>query len=291
MPLSFFLQLINQINMKKTKYYNNISDELLKSTKLKKDEIVVYRVAGIGPNPMDPTKLAIPASRNVPVTDQIWDPNKEEFIDIALVSGVDAAGEHRYHQVYFYGNQGGILMLKGGSAADQEIHSYLQLCNYNGSNPNRDETKDIVFELVDENANSEKERKSRNIKREALNIAADLSAEDVRTYVAALGGDDTKKLEVLRNELETLADRDPKHFMDLVSNKQATMKAVINRALSKGVIVFDTEQSRFCWANGEAILTVSRNTGGDHIEEMVSYCVSNAKGEKVYATIQSKSKK
>lgn len=278
--------------MKKSKFYNDVSPELLAKTKLKKDEIVVYRVSGIGPNPMDPTKLAIPASKNVPVTDQIWDPVKEEFVDIALVKSVDAAsGEHKFHEVYFWGNQGGILMLRGGSAADQEIHSYLTLCNYNGSNPNRDQNKEIVFELVDESTTAEKDRKTRNQKREALNIAAELSPDDVKIYVAALGADDTRKIEVLRNELEILADNDPQGFLDLVGNKQSTMKAVINRALSKGTIVFNVEQSRYEWPNKEAILTVSRTTGNDAVEELVSYCVSSAKGEKVYQTINSKSKK
>lgn len=277
--------------MKKTALYNNVSQELLQKTKLKPNDRVVYRVHGIAPSPMDPTKLAIPASKNVPITDQIYDPFKEEYVDIAAVRSVDAKGEHTFHRIYFYGNQGGLLMLFGGRAEDQEIHSYLSLCNYNGSNPNRDASKEIVFELVDENVNSETERKMRNVKREALNAAADLSAEEVRNFIAALGKDDTKKIEVLRNELESLADNDPQAFLDLIGNKQASIKATINRALSKGVIVFDSEQSKFSWPNGEAILTVARTTAGDSVDELVSYCVSSPKGEKVFQTIQSKSKK
>lgn len=277
--------------MKKTELFNDVSPEIIAKTKLKKGEQVVYRVHGIERNPMDETRWAIPAAKNVPPSDQIWDEIKQEFVDIAAVKSVNPKGEHTYHDIYFFGNQGGILVLVGGRAADQEIHSYLALCNYNGSNPNRDNTKEIIFELVDETAKSEVERKHRNMKREALNAAADLSAEDVKNYIAALGKDDSRKVEVLRNELETLADNDPEGFLDLINNKQAVMKATINRALAKGVIIFDEEQSRFTWANGEAILTVARSTGGDAVEEFVSYCVSGAKGEKVYQTLQSKAKK
>ena len=88
-----------------------------------------------------------------------------------------------------------------------------------------------------------------------------------------------------------MADNDPEGFLDLINNKQAVMKATINRALNKGVINFDAEQSRFTWPNGEVILVVSRTTAGDNIEELLGYCVGSAKGEKVYQTIQSKSKK
>jgi hypothetical protein len=277
--------------MKKTTLYNNLPDEVIAKTKLRPGEVVSYRLVGLAANPMDPSRLAIPSMKSVPSIDQIWDPVTENYVDIAAVKSVSPDGTHRLHKIYFYGSSGGILTLYGGRAADQEIHSYLSLCNYNKSKEGRDEAKEAIFEVVDENKRSEVERKSRNIKREALNIAADLSPEEVRDYIAALGMDDTGKIEVLRNQLEEMADKIPAQFMDLIGNKQAMMKAAINRALAKNVIMFNPEQSRFVWPNGEVILTVSRTTGGNHIEELVSFCVSSAKGEKVYSTISTKAKK
>jgi hypothetical protein len=277
--------------MKKTELFNQISPELIAKTKLKPGDKVVYKVHGITPHPMDPTKWAIPAARNVPPTDEIYDPIKEEYASIGAVRSVDADGTHRFHEIYFFGNQGGHLILNGGIAADQEIHSYLQLCNYNGSNPDRDVSKEIIFEVVDEAVKADKEVKKRSKKREALNIAADLSEDEIRNIVAALGQDDTDKISVLRNKMEELADVDPENFLGLISNKQLTMKAALNRAVSKGVIIFDAEQSKFTWPNGEVILVVSRTTGGDNIEELLAFCVANQKGEKVFQTIQSKSRK
>lgn len=277
--------------MKKTALYNNLPDEVIAKTKLRPGETVSYRLVGLSANPMDPTRLAIPSLKSVPSIDQIWDPVSESYVDIAAVKSVDPDGTHNMHRIYFYGNAGGVITLHGGRAADQEIHSYLSLCNYNKSKDGRDETKEPIFELVDETKRSEVERKSRNIKREALNAAADLSADEVRDYIAALGMDDSGKIEVLRNHLEEMADKVPTQFMELISNKQAVMKATINRALAKNAIIFNPEQSRFVWPNGEVILTVSRTTGGNHIEELVSFCVSSAKGEKVYSTISTKAKK
>jgi hypothetical protein len=276
--------------VRKTELFNDLSKELVDSTKLKPGESVRYRLYDLPPHPMDPSKKAIPAIRQVPVMDQIYDPSKDEYVDIAAVRSVDAKGEHTYYDLSFSIASAGEMVLVGGRAADQEIHSYLSLCNYNVANPNRDPNKEAIFELVDEKAKSEVERKTRNIKREALNAAADLTADDVRNYTAALGRDDSGNLEVLRNHLEDLADKSPADFLELIGNKQALMKATINRALSKGVILFNEEQSRFSWPNGEAILTVARTTGGDNIEELISFCVSSAKGEKVYQTIQSKAK-
>ena len=275
--------------MKQTKLYNAISKSLLDKTKLKPGQTVTYKLHNITTAPMDPSRLAIPTYKNVPPIDQIWDEEKQEFVDIACVKSFDAQGNHTFHEILFTRAQAGHLILHGGRAIDQEIHSYLQLCNYNATNPNRDTTKEIIFEEVNEEAKAETLTRSRNKRREALNAAADLNVDEVRNFSAALGKDDTRPVAVLRNELEELADQDPQAFLDLIGNQQNAMKATINRAIKKGVIIYNEEQSRFEWPNKEAILTVARGT--EAVDELVSFCVSSTKGEKVYQTISSKAKK
>ena len=277
--------------MKKTELYNRLPEKMVKATMLKPGEQVMYRLHNMQKNPMDPTKLSIPAAKNVPPIDTIWDEETQTYIDIAAVRSVAPTGDHSFHEIFFYGNQAGHMILVGGRALDQELHSYLSLCNYNATNLNRDTTKEPIFERVDEEAKAEKESRTRNTRREALNVAADLSPEEVKDYSASLGKDDTKPVKILRNELEEMADKTPEEFMKLINNKQAVMKATINRAMVKGAIVFNQEQSRFEWPNQEAILTVARTTGSDAVDELVSFCVSSAKGDKVYQTISSKAKK
>lgn len=278
--------------MKKTELYNDLSPELLKSTMLKRDQVVIYKLTGITKSPFSESGAeGYPSAKNVPPIDTIWDEKQQKYVDIAAVQSVDASGNHIFHQIFFYGQQAGRIILRGGNASDQEIHSYLQLCNYNASNPDRDQTKEAIFEVVNEEAVAEKATRTRNKRREALNAAADLTTEEVRDIAAALGKDDSKPVAVLKNELEMLADEDPERFLDLLTNKQVTMKAVVNRALSKGIIVFNAEQSRYEWPNKEAILTVARSTGSDAVDELVSFFASSTKGEKVYQTINGKAKK
>jgi hypothetical protein len=257
---------------------------------LKPGQSVTYRLCKIEKDPFDPNRLAIPAVKGVPVIDTIYDEEKGQYVDIAAVRSVDGQGNHLFHEINFYSNMAGHMILTGGRAYDQEIHSYLSICDYNASKPNRDETKEAIFELVDETKTAEKESRTRNQRREALNAAADLSTEDVKTYAAALGKDDSKAVSVLRNELEEMADKDPAAFLDLMNNKLAVVTATVNRAIKKGVILFNQEQSRFEWPTKEVILVVAR-TGSDAIDEFVSFCTSSAKGEKVFQTIQSKAKK
>jgi len=275
--------------MKTSKIYNNLPAELLTKTKLKPGQTVTYKLVNMSPIPMDPSRLAIPTIFEIPPIDQIYNEKTGEYYDIAALKSVDAQGNHTYHPLYFTRQGAGHMTLVGGRAQDQEIHSYLSLCNYNASNESRDTSKEALFELIDEEAKAEKQARTRNIKREALNAAADLGTEEVRDYAAALGKDDTRPVKVLKNELEELADSDPQAFMDLLGNKQLVMKATINRAVKKGVILFNSEQSRYEWPNKEAIFTVARGT--EAVDELISFCISSPKGEKVYQTIQSKAKK
>jgi len=200
--------------MKKTDIYNNVSESLLKETKLKPGQQVVYRVSSITRNPVDPSEILIPAGVNVPVFEQIWDEEKQEYVDIAAISRINPDGNHMFYELWFLQTQGGHIILTGGRAADQEVHSYLSLCNYNGSNPRRDTSKPIIFELVDEAKKSEAERKNMNLKREALYAAADRKLEDVKIYIAALRKKNKRPAEPLRHEHEHMAERRIKDFVD-----------------------------------------------------------------------------
>jgi hypothetical protein len=276
--------------MKKTKLYNHsIPDEVIKKTLLKPNETVRYRLHNLPKSTLRQNRLSIPVSLNVPAVDSVYLPEEGIYADIAAVKSVDAQGNHIFHHIEFLASMHGVLELVGGRASDQEIHSYLCLCDYNASKEGRDITKEAIFERIDEEAKAEELSYTRNLKREALNTAADLSADDVRNYIAARGGDDTRPLKVLRNELEDFADTNPKDFMDLIKNTTVTHKATLQRAITKGVIIFNEEQSMYEWPNKEPILTVSR--GSDAINELVSFCISSPKGEKIFPTISSKSKK
>ena len=276
--------------MKKTENYNQVSPKMLEGAKLKRGESVSYRVVSIQRNPANPAEVLIPAAINVPPVDQVWDEEKQDYVDIAAIKRISKDGNHLYHDIWFYGSQGGHINLRGGVAEDQEIHEYLSISNYNASNPNRDTSKEAIFELVDDVRRTDAERKLRNAKRDAMNAAADLDVEEVKDFIAAIGKDETLPIGILRNEVELFAETDPVTFMETLGNKDIAVKATLNRAIKSSAVLFDSEQSRFTWPNGEVILTVPRKTGNAHIEDFAAFCTTSAKGEKVLQTIQSKLK-
>lgn len=273
--------------MKKFENVNAVSPALLASTKLKKDETKIFVLSSITEHPWT-KELIIPSAVNIPPIDQIFDEEKNDWVEIAAINRVDKQGNHSYHEITFWGNAAGRMIFVGGRGADQEIYSYLKLSNYNGSNPNRDNSKPVYFNEVDEAKKAEVEEKRRDLKREALNAASDLSAQDVRDYLASIGIDDRQDLKILRNKLGEMADRNPQEFMDLLQNKVAVIKASVHRAIRDGHILFDPASSKYSWPHGEEILRVPR--AEDAVDELAGYLATNPKGEKILQTLRSKKK-
>ena len=278
--------------MKLVKHFNEVSKELLESTRLKPGQIVKYRVhvVGVGKRkttPLMPNVPAIPVSKNVPPSDQIWDNFANKFVTIGAIRNVKSNGSPAFYDLTFRRATAGIITLRGGRAADQEIHSYMMLTDYNGSKPDRDPSKQILFHFIDESKVAEVKSEGRKSLRVALNTAADLSEADVKTYIVARGGDEKRPLKVLRDELEAFAEAQPDKFMEFIANAQTTVTAVVQRALNNGKIKFNGEQSRFEWTNGEPILTVARS-GRDANEELALWLRSDLKGEKVFQMLNTK---
>ncbi len=281
--------------MKLVKHFNNLSKELLDSTRLEKHQTVKYRVhtAGVGKRkvtPLMPMVPAIPTAKNVPPTDQIYDQYSKQFVTIGAIRNVKSNGNPGFYDLTFRRTSGGMIVLKGGRVADQEIHSYLMLTDYNGSKPDRDTSKPILFYFVDENKIAEDNSAARKSLRIALNTAADLTEDNVRIYTAARGLDDRRKLSVLRDELEAFAASSPDKFMQFVSAAGTTVNAVVHKAIKNDKIKFNAEQSRFEWPTGEPILTVAR-TGQDAIEEFGLWLKTDLKGEKVFQLLNVSDKK
>ncbi len=281
--------------MKLVKHFNNLSPELLATTKLERDQVVKYRVhtVGVGKRkmtPLMPMVPAIPTAKNVPPTDQIYDQYKKEFVTIGAIRNVKSNGNPGFYDLTFRRTSGGMIILKGGRVADSEIHSYLMLTDYNGSKVDRDTSKPILFYFVDENKIAEDNSAARKALRIALNTAADLSEDNVRIFTAARGLDDRRKLSVLRDELEAFAAATPVKFMEFISSAQTTVNAVVQKAIKNGKIKFNAEQSRYEWPTGEPILTVAR-TGQDAVEEFALWLKSDIRGEKVFQLLNVSDKK
>lgn len=268
------------------KVYNEVNaiDKKTKPVALKRGESATYRLLGVKINSKDPSKTKVPCSQNVPNRDRIWDENKSEFVDIAMIASIGAEGP-AYRTLWFEKQNLGTIVLQGGAVRDAEAYEFMELCNYNASNPKRDETIPALFYRVDLKKESDSRRKGRSTKRQALNLAAEMGAADIRNFVAMMGWQEDQDLVVLRDKVEEYAESHPEEFVRRSKNKQNAIYALISRAKTARVITFDGASNTWKWSDSqEQICTVARGTKKE--DSLVAHLVESEHGGEVLKALK-----
>ena len=242
-------------------------------------------MANIKGDPTKPETLKMPSAVNVPVKDRVWDAEQENYVDIAYLTGIGLQGRPQFGEIWFEKEFNGMLVLSGDKRRDAEMYQYLELTNYNASNPNRVDDSRVIFERVDPAKKAESKRKERNAKRTAINMAAEMSASDVRNFASSMGWDESQDLVVLRDKVEEFAETKPSQFVKQVKNKQNEIKALVNRATKAKAIKFDTKTNSWTWVDSaEVICSVSR--GSARVEGLVTFLVENPNGAEVMKSLK-----
>ena len=268
--------------MIKTKNYNNIEDV----PTLKRNEVKAFQYYGIKDDPLNAGQVSMPSVIIVPNKDRVFDPKRNDYVDIAAIKTIGIGDKPAFAEIKFTKQNRGKLILKGSVPVEKEVFEYLSISNANASNPNRDTSVRPLYELVNPAAEAKSKRQTRSLRREAMNVAAELSGSEVREFVSSLGKDETRDLSVLRDELETLAEATPKDFIKLSKNSNKSYAANIKRAIDKKIISFDRETNTFTWAaTDETIVQVPRSSKLGHLEGFTNFVLSNKNGENIYQEI------
>jgi hypothetical protein len=268
--------------MIKTKEYNNVGDE----PKLGRQEVKVFKYLGIKEDPLNKGEIIMPSVAYVPDVDRVFDPTKDDYVDIANIASLGIGGKPVMSPIAFEKRNQGKLLLRGDKTGDREVFQYLMLSNFNASNPNRDKSVNPLFELVEPAKKANDARKERSLRREAMNVAAELSASEVREFIASMNKDEKRDISILRDELENLAEKDPKQFISLSKDKNKSIQANIKKAIDSKIIKFDKTTNTFMWVStGETIVQVPRSSKTSYLQGFTNFVLSNKNGEVVYEEI------
>lgn len=268
--------------MIKTKEFNNV--ETLPS--FKRNEIKVFRYLNVKPDPQNKGQFIMPSMAFMPKVDRVYDPKKDDYVDIANIKALGVGGVPQIEAIAFSKQTQGKLMLRGNKTGDKEIFEYLSLSNYNASNPNRDTSVVPLFELVEPAKKAQDARKDRNLRRDAMNVAAELSASEVREFISSLNKDETRDMSILRDELEIMAEKDPRKFISLSKDKSKSIQSNVKKAIDKKIIRFDKATSEFKWVGtDETIVQVPRSSKTSYLQGFTNFVLSNKNGGSVYEEV------
>ena len=147
----------------------------------------------------------MPSIAFMPEVDRVYDKENDEYIDIANIKSLGVGGKPIIEPVAFSKQTQGKMLLRGSKTGDREIFQYLMLSNYNKSNPNRDTSVNPLFELVEPTRIAKESREHRTLRRDAMNVAAELSAAEVREFISSMNKDAKRDMSILRDEIEVMA--------------------------------------------------------------------------------------
>lgn len=209
---------------------------------------------------------------------------------IGLVDGVDKDNKpDRFKKIRIYGRDRGVLSLNvESSEEDFQKAMYLELHPKQKGGGFSNENLHQVFSRIDENAYANEQRKERNARRKALNAVEDMTDRGLVDFADAMSWDSARTPEVLRNEIEQLAETSPEFFNDLVSGKNIEYQAAVKQAMNKKILSFDPAEYKYIWtSNSQTITVLSPSTDKNEIEKLAEWLQVGGEGaQAVYKKIK-----
>ena len=249
--------------------FNLLSEKMLR--KLKPNERATYRVLNVRPDPDNMGRFLMPAALQIPSTDIIYDKGKEEFVPIAAIERTDLDGNPVFVNIVFTASNAGYLFLNGSNAVHQKIYQYIELCNYNESNPDRNEEFETFFYRVDAQKEAKTERNLRKLIVKAVNLALELDDTKAREVALALGID-AESNEELRNELEDYAGDNPEDFLEVIERASLANETALKDAVKKNIIKNDVNASSFKWVEtGKVIFAYTKGKDKNYFKELADH--------------------
>jgi hypothetical protein len=273
--------------------YNKFPADFKRPTKLKRGEVVTYKLVedfrspDLGSkDPSRPEKFVYPASLKIPTTDTIL--VGDSVVDIGLVVKVDpeTGDVDQLKPIWVMNPHTGEFSFTGGIADQEMQYEYCELCNYNGGREGRDESKKVFFKRVDVEADAKAKTKFFGLRLECMKYVENLTDGDTKKVAASLLLNENESPAVLKAKLYEEAEKDPAKFKKLVESPDLLRKATVKRAINKGVLKYDAPQNKIRWENDEVIATLGRVEGQNHVDQFVEYLSTNKKGVEIYKKIE-----
>lgn len=250
--------------------FNLLSEKMIR--KLKPDERAIYRVLNVRPDPDNAGKFLMPSALQIRSTDTILDKGTGEFVNIAAIERTDLEGNAIFINIIFNASNMGYLFLNGNNPLHQKIYQYVELSNYNESNPDRNANDyEALFARIDAQKEAKTERNLRKLIVKAVNLALDLDDKKAREVALALGID-AESNEELRNELEDYAGDYPEEFLEIVERASLANETALKDAVKKNIIKNDVNASCFKWVEtGKVIFNYTKGKDKNYFKELADH--------------------
>jgi hypothetical protein len=241
--------------MRKTKELNNLHEKTLPKP-IKKGGSVIYRLLGTKFD-KETGRWIGPLSQNIPSRFTVYDEEKGENVDCAYLRRVNGDGSYQLGEIEFFKHDGFQKTLRN-RPEDIEQYQILELHPLNAANSAEYGVRP-VFERVDEGKKAKALREERIAKKQAMDIALEMSDEQIQAMAISMGINPKLDLEVLRDKIEKYAEEKPLEFVTRGVDLTEEIELAVREAEELRVVTFKKEDNSWYWvANDEKIYAVPR---------------------------------
>lgn len=219
-----------------------------------------------------------------PVTFNILDPDEkrkdaQKIKKIGIVEETNEKGEpNKFRRIRISEQERGIAIYDLSKIEDIESVMYLLIHPKLKQGLFADKDRRQVISLIDEQAVATEQRNQRIARKKATDIASEMSNQDIINFADAMSGGDKEKwessqeIDILRNEVEMLAETSPEFFNDLVAGKKIEYQAIVKQAMNKGIISFDPGEYKFSWTSNNQTIAILQPIGNkNEIEKLAEF--------------------
>ena len=168
---------------------------------------------------------------------------------------------------------------------------YLELSNYNDSNPNRMPGKTSIFYKVDVEADTKDTVEDMEVEADALYMARSMEPQKLVGYARTLGINVDRSMYEIKHDVMSFAKENPSVFLKSIDDPRTERKQVILDAMDYGILDFGHHANEINWIMGTKRPTIMHTpVGVEKLDYFVDYTV-DSEGEDVYKEIQKRMKK
>lgn len=287
--------MLDQIGTKPV--YNNLSPQLREQLEKKAKEAgryVKYKFAIARRNPdgemrtggeyLFPLRWAL-----TPVTFYITDPYDGLRKRIGIVRSLKEFGAPAdgFRRIVLDEQFKGILTLDLEHMEDQDSFIYLELHPKLDGGQFRDTNEMAIFKRIDDVKEAKTSLTARENRANAMFVASQMTANEVKDFGCAMGWNEHDDINILKDKIMELADKDPDWFKNFIDNKSIEYRAIIKRAMDNNIIAWQPVENKFVWSsNNQTIAILDRCEDGKVLERMSDWIITSKNGQEVCTKIK-----
>ena len=227
----------------------------------------------------------------IPSVDEIFDSETNRNRKIQYVLGEESIYSKEQSETPVLAD---IIFVNGAlTVTHQQVNlmKFLELSNYNESNPNKMPGKISIFYKVDIASDTKETVENLEVEADALYTARSMEPQKLIGFARTLGVNVDRSMYEIKHDIMTFAKNNPSLFLESIDNPRTERKQVILDAMDYNIIDFDNHANEVCWVMGtKRPAIIHTPVGVDKMDFFVEFTF-DSEGEEVYSEIQKRIKK